>query len=73
MIGPIAPPAAVAELPAVPLPTVGASGANGRPVKVRDYMYSRKGAPPIMVKAHHRGLPNSKAADVTPTGTVIGA
>jgi len=26
---------------------------------MRDYMYSRKGAPPIMVKAHQRGLPNS--------------
>jgi hypothetical protein len=44
-----------------------------RPVKVRDYMYSRKGAPPIMVKAHSRGLPNSKPADVTPTGAVVGA
>jgi hypothetical protein len=44
-----------------------------RPVRVRDYMYSRKGAPPIMVKAHSRGLPNTKAADVTPTGAVIGA
>jgi hypothetical protein len=44
-----------------------------RPVRVRDYMYSRKGAPPIMVRAHSRGLPNSKAADVTPTGAVIGA
>ncbi|KAJ1638339.1 hypothetical protein T492DRAFT_858585 [Pavlovales sp. CCMP2436] len=44
-----------------------------RPVKVRDYMYSRKGAPPILVKAHHHGLPNSKAADVTSTGAVIDA
>jgi hypothetical protein len=48
-------------------------GAKLRPVKVRDYMYSRKGAPPIMVKAHQRGLPHSKAAEVTPTGAVIGA
>ncbi|KAJ1632807.1 hypothetical protein T492DRAFT_985830 [Pavlovales sp. CCMP2436] len=31
-------------------------------------MYSRKGEPPIMVKAHRRGLPNSKAADVSPAG-----
>jgi len=46
--------------------------AKMRPVKVRDYMYSRKGAPPIMVKAHQRGLPNSKAAEVTPTGAIIG-
>ncbi|KAJ1629805.1 hypothetical protein T492DRAFT_872789 [Pavlovales sp. CCMP2436] len=45
--------------------------APGRPVKVRDYMYSRKGAPPIMVKAHQRGLPNSKPAAASPTGALI--
>jgi hypothetical protein len=59
----------VAEPPVAETPPAG----KVRPVKVRDYMYSRKGAPPIMIKAHSRGLPNSKAADVSPTGAVIGA
>ena len=45
--------------------------ATARPVKVRDYIYTRKGSPPIKVKAHGRGLPRAKPKEVYgPTGAL---